>query len=114
MIVELEGGNDGINTVVPFADPAYARSRPNLRLKPEEVLKIDQQVGFNPSMRPMADLLGAGRLAIVQGVGYPNPNRSHFESMRIWQTARLNPARGELGWIGSALDALPQHQPRRS
>ncbi|HSZ57850.1 MAG TPA: DUF1501 domain-containing protein [Tepidisphaeraceae bacterium] len=112
VIVELEGGNDGINTVVPFADPAYARSRPNLRLKPEEVLKIDQQVGFNPSMRPMADLLGAGRLAIVQGVGYPNPNRSHFESMRIWQTARLNPARDELGWIGSALDALPQHQAR--
>ena len=110
VIVELEGGNDGINTIVPFADPAYARSRPNLRLKPEEVLKIDPHVGFNPSMRPMADLLEAGWLAIVQGVGYPNPNRSHFESMRIWQTARLNPGRDELGWIGSALDLLPKHQ----
>jgi uncharacterized protein (DUF1501 family) len=105
VVVQLQGGNDGINTVVPFDDPAYATQRPSLRIKPDEVLKITPHLGFNPGMRAMADLLESGRLAIVQGVGYPNPNRSHFESMRIWQTARLNPKFGELGWIGSAFDA---------
>ncbi len=114
VVIELNGGNDGINTIVPFADEGYARHRKTLRLPTDKLLKINNHVGFHPAMRDAAKLLETGRLAIVQGVGYPNPNRSHFESMAIWQTARLRtggrgagraaePEKG-LGWVGSALD----------
>src|SRR5579863_4008838 len=89
VVIQLEGGNDGINTVVPFGDEGYAKNRRELRIKSDEVIKLNDQVGLHPAMRGIAKLLEDGRLAIVQGVGYPNPNRSHFESMRIWQTARL-------------------------
>ena len=92
VVLQLDGGNDGINTVVPFGDDAYARHRRELRLPTNKVLKIADGIGLHPAMRPAADLLETGRLAIVQGVGYPNPDRSHFESMAIWQTARPGPA----------------------
>jgi uncharacterized protein (DUF1501 family) len=106
VVLQLDGGNDGINTVVPFGDDAYAKYRRELRLPAEKLLKVGDGIGLHPAMRPAADLLESGRLAIVQGVGYPNPDRSHFESMAIWQTARLGkPGREEPGWLGRALDA---------
>jgi len=107
--LQLDGGNDGINTVVPFGDQAYAKNRRELRLPADKLFKVGDGLGLHPSMRAAADLLESGRLAIVQGVGYPNPNRSHFESMNIWQTARPTDARDEtLGWLGRALDRSPQ------
>ncbi len=113
VVVQLGGGNDGINTVVPFTDEGYAKHRKVLRLPRERLLKITRDVGLHPSMTATAQMLEKGRLAIVQGVGYPNPNRSHFKSMAIWQTANVNLPRQEgldtrtnasLGWIGKALD----------
>jgi uncharacterized protein (DUF1501 family) len=106
VVVQLDGGNDGINTVVPFADEGYARHRKELRLPTEQLIKLKDHVALHPAMRAAADLIDDGRLAIVQGVGYPNPNRSHFESMAIWQTARFTEQdRDGRGWIGRALDA---------
>jgi uncharacterized protein (DUF1501 family) len=104
VVIELNGGNDGINTVVPFADEGYAKHRRTLRLPAERLLKVSDQVALHPALRDAARLLESSRLAIVQGVGYPNPNRSHFESMAIWQTARLRPREDSLGWLGRALD----------
>jgi uncharacterized protein (DUF1501 family) len=106
--LQLDGGNDGINTVVPFGDVAYAEYRRELRLPADKLLKVGEGLGLHPSMRAAADLLESGRLAIVQGVGYPNPDRSHFESMNIWQTAKLGkPGVETLGWLGRALDKAP-------
>jgi uncharacterized protein (DUF1501 family) len=98
VVLQLDGGNDGINTVVRFGDEAYKEHRRELRLPAEKLLKIGDGIGLHPSMRAAADLLQDGRLAIVQGVGYPNPNRSHFESMTIWKTiGRSNDHRPEGG-----------------
>jgi uncharacterized protein (DUF1501 family) len=109
VVLQLDGGNDGINTIVPFGDEAYAKYRRALRLPADKLIRIDEGIGLHPSMRAAAELLESGRLAIVQGVGYPNPNRSHFESMAIWQTARPGrPGRDVPGWLGRALDAAPR------
>lgn len=105
VVLQLDGGNDGLNTVVPFADDAYHRARNKLRLDPEKLHKLDDNVGLHESMRAAKKLFDDGRLAIVQGVGYPNPDRSHFRSMRIWQTASFNDAaHNQYGWLGRALD----------
>ena len=108
VVLQLDGGNDGINTVVPFGDEGYEKHRRGLRLPTDRLFKVGDGLGLHSSMRGAADLFEGGRLAIVQGVGYPNPDRSHFESMNIWQTARLGRPGGDvLGWIGRALDAGP-------
>lgn len=108
VVVQLDGGNDGINTVVPFADEGYAKHRKALRIATKDLLKVDGLVGLHPAMRGSAKLLETGRLAIVPGVGYPNPNRSHFESMAIWQSARLDAEeRDGPGWLGRGLDEGP-------
>src|SRR5262249_15294855 len=104
VVIELSGGNDGINTVVPFKDEGYAKYRKALSLPAAELHKVTAEAGLHPAMGDAAKLLEAGRLAIVQGVGYPNPSRSHFDSMAVWQTARLKPNDASLGWIGQALD----------
>jgi uncharacterized protein (DUF1501 family) len=105
VVIQLSGGNDGVNTVVPYADEGYARHRDKLRLPTEQLIKVNDQVGLHPALRPAADLLEDGRLAIVQGVGYPNPNRSHDVSMAIWQTARLDRDEHKtFGWLGRAMD----------
>jgi uncharacterized protein (DUF1501 family) len=105
VVIQLDGGNDGINTVVPFADEGYARHRKVLRLPKDRLVKINERVGLHPSLADAGKLLDAGQLAIVQGVSYPNPNRSHFRSMAIWHSARLDPEEhGGLGWLGRALD----------
>lgn len=105
VVIELNGGNDGINTIVPYKDEAYVRHRKTLRIPAAQVLKLNDEVGLHPAMRGAADLIEDGRLTIVQGVGYPNPSRSHFRSMEIWQSARLDgDAQDNYGWLGRALD----------
>jgi uncharacterized protein (DUF1501 family) len=119
VVIQLDGGNDGINTLVPFADPGYAKYRRELRLPADKLLKLNREVGLHPAMRAAAKLWDGGRLAVVQGVGYPNPSRSHFKSMAIWQSANVDLPRGSgvsaevetlaaLGWLGRALDGRPR------
>jgi uncharacterized protein (DUF1501 family) len=105
VVVQLSGGNDGLNTVVPYADETYRRRRPSLGLPAGQLLKIDGAFALHPSLKGMERLLENRQLAIVQGVGYPNPNRSHFESMDIWHTASMKAKERKLGWLGRAFDA---------
>ena len=112
IVIQLDGGNDGINTVVPFADTGYAKYRRLLFQRKDSLVKINDRVGLHPALKDVAKLLEDGRLAIVQGVGYPNPSRSHFQSMAIWHTARFDVEdrpnevlSNRVGWIGRALDA---------
>jgi uncharacterized protein (DUF1501 family) len=100
VVIQMSGGNDGLNTVVPFRDEAYRKARPELGIASDAVLKIDDQLGFHPSLRGVAKLLEAGRFSIVQGVGYERPNRSHFESMDIWHTCQRKESRVGEGWLG--------------
>jgi uncharacterized protein (DUF1501 family) len=105
VVVELVGGNDGINTVIPFADEGYARHRRSLRLPRERLVCLDDQVGLHPSLKPLARAWEDGQLAIVQGVSYPNPSRSHFVSREVWHTGRTEPGREQgVGWLGRGLD----------
>ena len=104
VVLQLAGGNDGLNMVVPFADDAYHRARPRLRLAPDKILKIDNYTGLNPKLTGLKALFDEGHLAIVQGVGYPNPNRSHFRSTEIWQTASAADQIVGEGWIGRYFD----------
>ena len=114
VVIQLDGGNDGINTVVPFGDEGYARNRKALRLATDRLIKVADGVGLHPAMGEAGKLLESGRLAIVPGVGYPNPNRSHFASMAIWQTARLDPEEhAGPGWLGRGLDATGRGRARR-
>ena len=103
VVVQMGGGNDGLNTVVPWSDDAYHRVRPAIRLTETQVLKLDDRIGFNPALKGLNELFKQGRVAVVQGVGYPNPNRSHFEATQIWETA--SPERPQqYGWLGRYLD----------
>jgi uncharacterized protein (DUF1501 family) len=105
VVVQLDGGNDALNTAVPYADPNYEKLRPRLRIGKNQLIRISDAIGLHPSLKPLHPLLHAGQLTVIPGVGYPNPNRSHFESMAIWHTARLDPdERKGYGWIGRALD----------
>jgi uncharacterized protein (DUF1501 family) len=99
VVLELNGGNDGLNTVVPYADDAYGRHRPRLRIPAGSLHKLDDHVGLHPELRAMQEMWKQGELAIVQSVGYPNANRSHFESMAIWQTGILKPDANAAGWL---------------
>ncbi len=102
VIVQLSGGNDGLNTVVPFAHDAYLKARPGIAIK-ERFLKLDGDLALNPGLEALKRIFDDGKLAIVNGCGYPIPNRSHFESMDIWHTA--DPAGGTKGgWLGHWLD----------
>jgi uncharacterized protein (DUF1501 family) len=100
VLLQLSGGNDGLSTVIPFADDAYGRARRTLRFEREEVLAIDDRLGLHPELRHLRRELDEGRLAIVQGAGYPNPNRSHFKSMDIWHSASPDGRAAMSGWIG--------------
>src|SRR5205809_295845 len=86
VLVQLAGGNDGLNTLIPFEDPDYYRLRPTLGIAKDKVLRTGDTVGLHPGCTAMHGLFDAGKLAIVQNVGYPNPNRSHFRSTEIWET----------------------------
>jgi uncharacterized protein (DUF1501 family) len=105
VVVQLSGGNDGINTVVPYADDNYRKFRPIIGIADTDVIHLTDKIGLNPGMTSMKTLWDQGNLAIVQGVGYPNPNRSHFRSMEIWQTAAPDRLATE-GWVGRYLDAV--------
>jgi len=107
VVLELSGGNDGLNTIIPHADDVYHKSRPTLRVEPGKVLKLDDHVGLHPSLKDLHRLWEAGNLAVVQVVGYPNPTRSHFRSMEIWQTGTVGPA-PPAGWLGRLVDAHPR------
>ncbi|HLF04686.1 MAG TPA: hypothetical protein VI855_05665, partial [Dehalococcoidia bacterium] len=86
VVIQLTGGNDGLNTVIPYGDSLYYDNRPTVGVAREQVLPINAQLGFNPAMQPLKDLYDQGKVAVIQGIGYPNPNRSHFRSMDIWHT----------------------------
>lgn len=105
VVVQLDGGNDGLNTLAPYRDETYQKLRPTLHIRAREARKINDDWGLHPSLERFGKFLDDGRLAIVQGVGYPNPNRSHFESMAIWQTARLSPDAVTPGWLARMLDS---------
>src|SRR5580698_11091952 len=109
VLVNLYGGNDGLNCVVPHGDDRYYQLRPALAIAKSAVLAIDGRVGLNPGMRAIKRLYDQGRVAIVQGVGYPNPDHSHFRSTEIWQTAA--PDRYEhTGWLGRYFDEASPSQ----
>ena len=105
VILELEGGNDGLNTVIPYTDDEYYKARPGIGIERGAVLRVNDTLGFHPSMDGFKELYDEGMLAIVQGVGYPQQDRSHFRSMDIWQSASLDAAAPDRGWLGRALDA---------
>src|SRR5215813_7500556 len=83
VVIELTGGNDGLNTVIPHADDLYHKARPTLRFTKDQVVKVSDAIGLNPGMRSFEKMIKVGQVAVVQGVGYPNPDRSHFESMDV-------------------------------
>lgn len=101
VVIELSGGNDGLNTVIPYGDDLYHKYRPTLAMKKDQVVKVNDHIGLHPALRPLDQMLQKNQLAIVQGVGYPNPDRSHFESMDIWQSADLT-RQTQSGWLGRA------------
>lgn len=101
VVLEMSGGNDGLNTVIPYADDLYHKARPTLRQTADTVIRLDDHVGLHPGMRGLRPMWEQGELAVVQGVGYPNPERSHFEAMDVWQSA--DPRRTlKTGWLGRA------------
>jgi uncharacterized protein (DUF1501 family) len=104
VVVELQGGNDGLNTLIPATDDLYKRLRPTLAVRPQDVLDVAQGLGFHGALRGFADLLESGRLSVIQGVGYPNPNRSHFEAMDIWHTCQRKEETRTDGWLGRWLE----------
>jgi len=104
VVVELSGGNDGLNTIVPFADDAYYRQRPTIGIPAAKVRRIDDHFGFHPSMAGFERLYKDGKLAVVHGCGYEKPSLSHFESMGFWHTGVPN-AGETLGWVGRVADA---------
>lgn len=111
ILLELKGGNDGLNTLVPYADPAYYRLRPTIGIGRDTVLQLDQRLGLHPSLQALWPLWQDGQLAVVQGLGYPTPNLSHFRSMEIWDTASRSDEYLQRGWLARALAAgLPSGQ----
>jgi uncharacterized protein (DUF1501 family) len=105
VVVELSGGNDGLNSIVPYADDVYYQHRPTIGIKPQDLLKLDDHFGFNPGMLGFERLWQSGDLAIVHGCGYDNPSFSHFTSMAYWHTASPNGG-DEFGWMGRLADAM--------
>lgn len=104
VVLQLSGGNDGLNTVIPFADPQYSKLRPTLGFPANEVLHLNDSVGLNPNLSKLKALYDQGKVAVIQGVGYPNPNRSHFRSMDIWHSAHPESFERS-GWLGRYVSA---------
>jgi uncharacterized protein (DUF1501 family) len=103
VVIQLSGGNDGLNTVIPFANDRYYAARPTLAIPKDKALKINDEIALHPSLQGMKALYDSGKLAIIQGVGYPNPDRSHFRSMEIWQSGVAESFETN-GWIGRMFD----------
>jgi uncharacterized protein (DUF1501 family) len=110
VLVQMAGGNDGLNTVVPFSREEYYKVRPGIAIDRGAVLKLNDELGLHPAMTGFKKMFDEGWLNIVQGVGYPNPDRSHFRSMDIWQSAKPEKDDVSSGWLGRALDStVEQH-----
>ena len=109
VVLQLSGGNDYLNTVIPHADPLYRDNRPTVGIPEEEIIRLDDQVGFHPSMAPLKGLYDQGNVAIIHGVGYPNSPRSHFRSMDIWHTCEPD-TMGTEGWLGLATRDIDPHK----
>ncbi|MBK9115085.1 MAG: DUF1501 domain-containing protein [Betaproteobacteria bacterium] len=107
VLVELKGGNDGLNTLVPFADPAYYALRPTIAVARDDVVQLSEHAGLHPSLASLAPLWQEGRLAVLQGVGYPEPNLSHFRSIEIWDTASRSEEYLQDGWLTRAFKGAP-------
>jgi len=107
ILIELKGGNDGLNTLVPLADPAYRRLRPRLAIARDEALRLDDEHGLHPSLGNLMPAWSAGELAVVQGLGYPDPNLSHFRSIEIWDTASRSDEYLDEGWLTRAFAKHP-------
>jgi uncharacterized protein (DUF1501 family) len=105
VIFELSGGNDGLNTLVPYADDAYYRHRPGIGIRPAKLRRIDEHFGFNSGMAGFEQLFKDGRMAVVHGCGYAQPSFSHFTSMAYWHTGAPNSGE-EYGWVGRLADAI--------
>jgi len=107
VLVELKGGNDGLNTLVPYADPAYYALRPKIAIARDQVVQLDGRAGLHPSLAPLRKSWDDGKLAVLQGVGYPDPNLSHFRSIEIWDTASRSETYLQEGWLTRAFSARP-------
>ncbi|MDQ6881586.1 MAG: Twin-arginine translocation pathway signal sequence domain-containing protein, partial [Pseudomonadota bacterium] len=105
VLVELKGGNDGLNTIVPYGDPLYAQLRPTIAIPGGDVLRLDAGAGLHPALQPLLPLWEKNQLAIVQGVGYPQPNLSHFRSIEIWETASRSNEYLSEGWLARGVHA---------
>jgi len=105
VVIQMGGGNDGLNTVVPFSDEAYYRARPTLAVPAKDVIRVTDSLGLHPALGKAKDLYDKGAMAVIQGVGYPNPSRSHFKSMEIWHTADPEGRVVRYGWIGRYFDS---------
>ena len=105
IIIQLSGGNDGLNTIIPYQNDLYYKYRPSIGLPKSEVLKVNDELGFNPNMNAFRELYDQGVLSIINSVGYPNPDRSHFRSMDIWHTASDSSEYLNTGWVGRYLDS---------
>ena len=105
VVIQLSGGNDGLNTVIPYQNDIYYRSRPSLAIKANEVLKLNHEIGLNPALSGLKSLYDDGLLSVINSVGYPNPDRSHFRSMDIWHTGSNANEFWQTGWVGRLLDA---------
>ena len=111
VVLQLAGGNDGLNTLVPYADDIYQKSRPRLAKKEKDIIRLSDYVGLNSAMPFLGSMFHEGNLGVVQGVGYPNPNRSHFVSTSIWETGDTH-NRSSTGWLGRYFDnACPGTDP---
>ena len=109
VVLQMSGAYDALNTFIPYSDPLYMDYRPMLKVEPEQVLAVNDEVGFHPAMAPLKALYDQGKVAVLQGIGYPNPIRSHFRSMDIWHTAE--PAKMVTdGWLGRAIRDLDPHK----
>ncbi len=111
IVLQLSGGNDGLNTIVPYGDDIYYQKRPSLGIKPAEVIQLNNRQGLHPALAPLQSLYDNGELSIVNSVGYPNPDRSHFRSMDIWQTGSPATENWSSGWIGRYLDSACAGKP---
>jgi len=105
VVLQLAGGNDALNTVIPYSNPKYFDNRPNVLIAEDQVLPINDQIGFNPNMGPMKKIYDEGHMAVIQGVGYPTASRSHFRSMDIWHTCEPTKS-GDEGWLGRVVRDL--------
>ena len=109
VIIQLGGGNDGLNTFVPYEDDRYYAARPRLAIPKQDILKLTDTQGLHPALAPLQRWYTDGTMTLLNSVGYPNPNRSHFRSMDIWQTASSSTEYKQTGWLGRYLDAACQH-----